>query len=90
MESRLRLQQFHAVQQSAKLVLPSSASGEQLFECQRAVANLRLVPSQSAKLVERSQNGGGQHAAGAQSRTGWDGREQRHLDATPEGVQLVG
>ncbi len=72
-EARLRLQQFHTVQQSAKLVLPSASCGEELFQHQGAPAYLALVPSQSAKLAERPEHGGGQHAAGAQSGAGGDG-----------------
>ena len=87
-ESASRLQEFHSVQHSAVLVLPSASGGEQLFEQQGTVADGHLVPSQSAEVAEGSEHRGSEDAACAQSAAGGDGREQRDFDAASELFEL--
>ena len=60
-----RLQQFHATQHTTKLILPTTTCGEHLFEHEGAMTNLVLIPTQAAEIVERTQHGSSQDAAGA-------------------------
>ena len=52
MESALGFEQFHACEQTAELVLPTAACREQLFENQRATANLVFVPRKAAEIAQ--------------------------------------
>ena len=88
-EAGFSLQELHAVQHAAELVLPAAARGEQLLENERAVAHGEFVPAQTAEVRERAEHRGGEDAAGAQARTGRDGGEQRDLDAAAEGLQAL-
>ena len=74
-ESALCMQQFYARQKSTVLVLPAAAGGEQLFENECAVANLGLVPAESAEVAERSEHRRREQRAGAESASGWYRRE---------------
>ena len=49
-ESTFSLQEFNARQDASVLVLPATTCGEQLFEDEGTIANLELVPSESAKI----------------------------------------
>ena len=83
------MQQLYARQKSAVLVLPAATGGEQLFENECAVANLGLVPAESAEVAERSEHRRREQRAGAESASGRYRREQRHLDTATERTQLL-
>ena len=87
--SRLGMDELHARQQSAELILPAAARSEQLFEDERAVADLGFVPATAQEVAERAQHVGGQDAARTQSGSRRNGREQRDLDAAAKVAQLV-
>jgi hypothetical protein len=64
--------------------LPSSTRGEQLFEHKSAMTYVGVIPTQSAEVVERAEHGRSEERAGAQSRTGRNGRKQCHLKTATE------
>ena len=88
-EAALGLEQLHALQYSAELVLPAAARGEQLFEHERAAANLVFIPCQRAEVAHRAEHRGRKDAARAQSAACGDGRQQRQLHAAAERRELV-
>ena len=65
------MQQLYARQKSTVLVLPAAAGSEQLFKNECAVANLGLVPAESAEVAERSEHSRRKQRAGAESASGW-------------------
>ena len=77
------------MENAAKLVLPTAAGGEQLFENEGAVAHGGLVPSQTAEVGERTEHRGCQNTARSQSRTGRNGGQKRQFDTAAESGQLV-
>ena len=88
-EAAFGLQQFHSMQQTAKLVLPSASGRQHLFEHQCAVPYLVFIPPEPTEVVQRAQHGRRQQAAGSQSAARRDGREQRNLYSTAKVGQLV-
>ena len=66
-EAGFRLQELHAVQHTAELVLPAAARREQLLENERAVAHGEFIPTQTAEIGERAEHRGGKNAACAQA-----------------------
>ena len=66
-ETLFRLQEFDAWQDASVLVLPTTTRREQLFKDEGAVANLELVPSESAEVCQCSDDGRCQDGTGAQS-----------------------
>ena len=51
-ETGLRLQELDAWEQATELVLPAATRGEQLFQGQRAIANLLAIPPQRTEVVQ--------------------------------------
>ena len=88
-KTTLSLQKFDAMQQSAKLILPASTSGKKLFQHESAVTYLLFVPHQAAEIIESTKHCARKQTACAKSRTGRNGRKQRHLYATAECTQLL-
>ena len=82
------LEEFDATQDTAVLVLPSSACREELFQNECAVANRALVPAQTAEVAQRSQHGGGENTARSESRAGGDGGEECDFHAAAKVLQL--
>ena len=80
------LQQLDATQDTTKLVLPATTGGEQLFEDERTTAYLVLIPCQRAEVVDSSQDGRCQDAAGAKATACGNGRQQRQLNAAAEAL----
>ena len=66
-KTRLSLQELYAMQDAAKLVLPSATSGEELLEDESAIAYCGLVPSEMAEIAERTQDGGCKNATCAKA-----------------------
>lgn len=89
LEAALRLKEFDTLKNAAKLILPTAASGEELFQDQRPAGNLVLIPCQSAEIIERAQDGCSQDAARAQSATGGNGGEQCQFDTASECLKLI-
>ena len=73
---------------SAELVLPSAARGEHLLQCRRTAAYLALAPGKTAEVVERSEHGGCQDAACAESAACRNGGEQGQLYSATESFEL--
>ncbi len=88
-KSLISLKQFDALEQSAELILPAATGGEQLLEYQGAAAYLVLIPHEPTEIADGTQHGRGQQTAGSQARPRGDSRQQRHLDTTAKGLQLV-
>ena len=75
-EAGCGLQQLYTWQHTAILVLPATASGEQLFKHKGAVAHLVLVPAKAAEIAQGCQHGGCQHTARAKAGTCRNGCQQ--------------
>ena len=89
LEATICLQQLHAAEHAAKLVLPAASCGEHLFEHEGASANLVLVPCQGTKVVYGSKHRRGEDAARAQSAACGNGGEQCQLYAAAERLELL-
>ena len=90
MESALGFEQFHACEQAAELVLPTAARREELFENQRATANLVFVPRKTAEIAQRAQNRACENGTRAEPAACRNRREHRQFDACAKGFQAVG
>ena len=75
------LQQFHAVEDAAVLILPSASGGEQLLQDKRLLANVVFIPGEPAKIIQCAQYRRGEDRAGTQSRSGRNGRKQRDFES---------
>ena len=89
-ESRRCLDEFDAMVNAARLVLPAAAGCEHLFERERPAAELLMVPGKAARFPEGCQQRRGQHAARAETGAFWRGRQQGNLNAAAEIFQKSG
>ena len=87
-KSPTRLQKFHTTEYTTELILPTATCGQHLFEHQRTMTYLVLVPAQSTEVIESPQYGGSEDATGAKATACGDGREQGEFDARAEGFEL--
>ena len=86
--ARLSLQQLDARQDAAILVLPAAARGDHLFQKERAIAYLRVVPAQLEEAAQRAEGRGSEDTAGAQPAACRHGGVERQADAAAKPAQL--
>ena len=83
-EAGRALDEFNPVVDAARLVLPAAAGREHLLEGQGPAAEVFVVPGQAAGCAEGGEQGGGEHAAGAEARAFRRRGEQGDLDSSAE------
>ena len=82
------LQQFHALQDAAELILPATACCQELFQDEGTITYLVLIPCQAAEIAQCTKNGRGQQTARSESAARRNGRKRSNLDTTAKDCQL--